>query len=281
MMIAGRRLHVATDSPTQFIDITDRLRSEIEAGGLLNGRLHLQSLHTTLGIAVNEDEPLLLKDFEALLERVVPRDAVYLHDDFGQRPGVPDDEPANGHAHCRLLLLHPTYTALVEDGRLVLGRWQSVFAVELDGPRQREIALQLEGEFRAPRPDLDRESVELELARQLLVDPDAVQVPMRRLVEAGGKRLRPLLVQLASRLGRRRDPLRTAALAAAIELIHSATLVHDDYVDQAPVRRGRPPGAAPVGRVHATVRPVTRIGSSEAVTLSLSNVRSSRAADPA
>ncbi len=246
-MITGRRLHVATTWPTQFIDITDRLRAEIEAGGLLNGRLHLQSLHTTLGIAVNENEPLLLKDFESLLERVVPRDAVYLHDDFDHRPGVPDDEPANGHAHCRLLLLHPTYTALVEDGRLVLGRWQSIFAVELDGPRQREIAIQLEGDFRAPRSDPDRESVELELARQLLVDPDAVQVPMRRLVEAGGKRLRPLLVQLVSRLGRRRDPLRAATLAAAIELIHSATLVHDDYVDQAPVRRGRPTVAAHEG----------------------------------
>jgi geranylgeranyl pyrophosphate synthase len=180
---------------------------------------------------------------------------VYEHDDFSRRVDIAADEPVNGHAHCRLLLLQPACTLLVEDGRLVLGRWQSVFAVELNGPRQRRIALQLEGEFRgAParvRSDPDKELVELELARQLKVDPEPVQAPMRRLVEAGGKRLRPLLVMLAARLGPHQDPLRAAALAAAIELIHDATLVHDDYVDRAAIRRGRPTVAAAEGASHA------------------------------
>jgi geranylgeranyl pyrophosphate synthase len=54
-------------------------------------------------------------------------------------------------------------------------------------------------------------------------------------------------VLLASRLGPRHDPLRAAALAAAIELIHSATLVHDDYVDESARRRGRPTVAAAEG----------------------------------
>jgi secondary thiamine-phosphate synthase enzyme len=205
--------------------------------------VHLQSLHTTLGLAVNENESLLLGDFEALLERVAPRHASYLHDDFAQRE-VPDDEPVNGHAHCRQLLLLPSHTALVEDGRLVLGKWQSIFAVELDGPRERELAMQLEGEFRSRQADADRELLELELARQLLVDPEQVSRPMRRLVEAGGKRLRPSLVTLGARLGPRRDALRSAVLAAAVELIHCATLVHDDYVDESPRRRGRPTVAA-------------------------------------
>jgi geranylgeranyl pyrophosphate synthase len=103
----------------------------------------------------------------------------------------------------------------------------------------------------SPDTGRDRELVELELARQLRVDPDPVQVPMRRLVEAGGKRLRPLLVMLAARLGPEHDPLRAAALAAAIELIHDATLVHDDYVDRAPIRRGRPTVAAAEGASRA------------------------------
>ena len=161
------------------------------------------------------------------------------------------DEPVNGHAHCRLLLLQPACTLLVEDGRLVLGRWQSVFAVELDGPRRRQVAVQLEGTFAEPSADRDRELVELELSRQLLVDPHPVQAPMRRLVEAGGKRLRPLLAMLAARLGPRQDPLRAAALAAAIELIHDATLVHDDYVDRASTRRGRQTVAAAEGASRA------------------------------
>jgi secondary thiamine-phosphate synthase enzyme len=254
-MIGGRRLQVTTDRPTQFVDISTRLQEEVTTVGLVSGRVHLQSLHTTLGLAVNENEPLLLEDLQGTLERLAPRDVAYNHDDFTRRTNIADDEPINGHAHCRQLLLHPAFTLLVEEGRLILGRWQSIFAVELDGPRQRSIALQLDGEF-APaaggcRSDPDRELVELELARQLRVDPESVQLPMRRLVEAGGKRLRPLLVMLSARLGPRQDPLRAAALAAAIELIHDATLVHDDYVDRAAIRRGRPTVAAAEGASQA------------------------------
>ncbi len=247
-MISHGRLHFETDSATQFIDLTDRLQAEVVAAGLRHGRIYLQSLHTTLGIAINENERLLLADFEQLLDRLAPSGAIYLHDDFSQRAGVPDDEPANGHAHCRLLLLSPAATVLVEDGRLVLGRWQSVFAVELDGPRRRELALQMEGEF-AARSRSD--GIESELARQLSVDPPAVRQPMRRLVEAGGKRIRPALVSLTSRLGPDYDPLRSATLAAAVELIHTATLVHDDYVDEAPVRRGHPTVASLEGPARA------------------------------
>ncbi|HEX6349312.1 MAG TPA: secondary thiamine-phosphate synthase enzyme YjbQ [Candidatus Dormibacteraeota bacterium] len=241
-MITGRRLELATTRDTEFLDVTGRLQAEVEAAGLCNGRLFVQSLHTTLGLLVNENEPLLLGDFEALLEKVAPNGGVYLHDDFARRVEVPDDEPANGHAHCRQFFLSPALTLLVEDGRLLLGRWQSVFAVELDGPRQRALALQLDGDFAAPRAR--QEVVELELGRQLAVDPAAVQVPMRRLVEAGGKRVRPLLVTLGSRLGPTSDPLRTGTLAAAVELIHAATLVHDDYVDDSDTRRGKPTVAA-------------------------------------
>jgi heptaprenyl diphosphate synthase len=228
---------------------------------LRHGRIHVHSLHTTLGLAVNENEPLLLRDFEAMLNRIAPAEATYLHDDFTNRSGIPEDEPVNGHAHCRNLLLHPSHTALVEGGRLVLGRWQSIFAVELDGPRMREMAVQLEGEFETEATPAaghtkggtldERRLVDLELQRQLMVDVPAVQAPMRRLVEAGGKRLRPLLVLLTSRLGPRHDPLRAAELAASIELIHSATLVHDDYVDDSPRRRGTPTVAAEEGPARA------------------------------
>lgn len=255
-MISGARLEVPTSRPTEFVDITSRLQDAVSAAGLLEGRLHLQSLHTTLGLTINENEPLLLGDLEAMLERVVPAAHAYEHDNISLRSGVGSGEPRNGHAHCRYLLLQPACTLLVEAGRLVLGRWQSVFAVELDGPRDRQLALQLDGSFGAvgtsaaqDRPDL--ELVELELARQLLVDPEPVRAPMRRLVDAGGKRLRPLLVMLASRLGSEDDRLRAAALAAAIELLHDATLVHDDYVDQAAMRRGRPTVASREGPAKA------------------------------
>ena len=266
-MIA-KRLRFKTSAPTQFVDITDQLREEVRRAGLRMGRIHLQSLHTTVGLAVNENEPLLLRDFESLLERLAPSAAGYEHDDFARRFEIALDEPVNGHAHCRQLLLTGFATLLVEEGDLVLGRWQSVFAVELDGPRSRELALQMDGEFEVKKARssplagevagtaggdvqsgtaADKELVELELTRQLLADPDPVALPMRRLVEAGGKRLRPRLVQLTAHIGPRHDPLRAAALAAAVELLHNATLIHDDYVDESTHRRGRPTVAAAEG----------------------------------
>ncbi|HET6311058.1 MAG TPA: secondary thiamine-phosphate synthase enzyme YjbQ [Candidatus Nitrosotalea sp.] len=261
----GRRLRFETTQATEFVDITDRLREEVRRAGLKIGRLHLQSLHTTLGLAVNENEPLLLRDFQVLLERIAPEGAGYEHDDFARRMNVATNEPVNGHAHCRQLLLTGFTTVLVEDGDLVLGQWQSVFAVELDGPRHRQLALQLDGEFASPLSPFSGEGqgegrgrsaeagpasqtlVELELARQLLVDPEPVATPMRRLVEAGGKRMRPRLVQLTAGIGPRSEPLRAAALAAAVELLHNATLIHDDYVDESTHRRGQPTVAAAEG----------------------------------
>lgn len=246
-----RRLDFASTQPTEFVDITLRLAEEVRQAGLRSGRVHLQSLHTTLGIAINENEPLLLRDFQGLLERLAPAGAGYEHDDFERRFDIPLDEPVNGHAHCRQLLLSAFATLMVEDGELVLGRWQSVFAVELDGPRHRELALQLEGDFGRPVREATESLVELELARQLMVDPEPIASPMRRLVEAGGKRLRPRLVQLTSGVGPAGDPLRAAELAAAVELLHNATLIHDDYVDESTHRRGRPTVAAAEGAERA------------------------------
>ena len=245
--MTANRIEFDTTRSTEFVDITDRIRESVRRSGLRDGCVHLQSLHTTLGVAVNENEPLLHRDFENLLERLAPTGAGYEHDDFSRRFDVPLGEPVNGHAHCRQLLLTAFATLLVEDGQLVLGRWQSVFAVELDGPRHRQLAVQLDGDFGRRRSDVPESLVEIELARQLMVDPDAVASPMRRLVEAGGKRLRPKLVQLTAAIGPRNDPLRAAELAAAVELLHNATLIHDDYVDESTHRRGRPTVAAEEG----------------------------------
>jgi octaprenyl-diphosphate synthase len=261
-MISGR-LGFETSRPTEFIDLTERLREEVHRSGLREGRIHLQSLHTTVGLALNENEPLLLRDFQKLLERIAPEGAGYEHDDFARRYEIADDESVNGHAHCRQLLLTGFATLLVEDGKLVMGRWQSIFAVELDGPRHRELAMQIDGDFSLStsgrglgrgaeaQGSRDARLVEVELSRQLMVDPDPVALPMRRLMEAGGKRLRPKLVQLTSQIGPRQDPLRAASLAAAVELLHNATLIHDDYVDESTHRRGRPTVAAAEGAERA------------------------------
>jgi secondary thiamine-phosphate synthase enzyme len=140
-------IRVETQDPTQFIDLTDEVEALVAKAGIQTGLVNIQSLHTTAAIVVNEHEPLLLADLTGLLERVAPREAFYQHDDVSLRtvncvPG----EPANGHSHCRALLLAPAACLNVVHGRLQRGQWQRVFLVELDGPRSRDLSVLLIGE---------------------------------------------------------------------------------------------------------------------------------------
>lgn len=140
-------IRLATQRPTEFIDITDRIRSIVAASGVDTGLVNVQSLHTTTAVVVNEHEPLLLDDFAAFLERTAPLDTRYRHDDVTVRTvNLGPDERANGHAHCRALLLSPSAFLNVADGALRLGRWQRIFFVELDGPRARQLSVVVLGE---------------------------------------------------------------------------------------------------------------------------------------
>jgi len=141
-------LAVTTYRRMEFLDLTDRVDSMIAAAGLRQGIVNVQSLHTTAAIVVNEHEPLLLTDFEALLERCAPRQAPYHHDDETVRTvNLAPNERANGHAHCQTLLLGTSACLNVVGGRLHLGVWQRLFLVELDGPRRREVSLVAIGSF--------------------------------------------------------------------------------------------------------------------------------------
>jgi secondary thiamine-phosphate synthase enzyme len=139
-------LRIATSRPTEFLDLTDQLERLVSDSHLDVGVLTVQTRHTTTALIVNEHEPLLLADFEQLLERAAPRELAYWHDELPLRPGVSPDEPRNGHAHCRALLLPSSALLTIAAGRLQLGRWQRVFLVEFDGPRERELSVVIMGE---------------------------------------------------------------------------------------------------------------------------------------
>lgn len=141
------RIRLTTERPTQFIDLTDQVERFVADTGLQHGIVNIQSLHTTTAIILNEHEPLLLSDFSSLLARAVPRAAFYRHDDpVARTVNVEPGERANGHAHCRALLLGASASLNVIDGRLQRGRWQRIFFVELDGPRAREVSILALGE---------------------------------------------------------------------------------------------------------------------------------------
>lgn len=140
------RFPLFTADTAGFIDITDRIDTFVRAAKVRTGTITIQSMHTTTAIIVNEAEALLLADFQSLLDRLVPRGSIYRHDDLSQRPGVAADEPLNGHAHCRALLLPTSVTLVIAGGQVALGRWQRIFLVELDGPRRREVSAVISGE---------------------------------------------------------------------------------------------------------------------------------------
>jgi len=98
----------------------------------------------------------------------------------------------------------------------------------------------------------DLETIEAGLRRLIENDPDVVAGPMADLFAAGGKRIRPALVLLAAKCGSY-DLGKLTPAAMAVELVHAATLVHDDVIDRAEVRRGRPTVAAKLGDEAAIV----------------------------
>lgn len=98
----------------------------------------------------------------------------------------------------------------------------------------------------------DLETIEAGLRRLIESDPDVVSAPMADLFAAGGKRIRPALVLLAARCGDY-DLKKLTPAAMAVELVHAATLVHDDVIDRAELRRGRPTVAARLGDEAAIV----------------------------
>jgi len=139
-------LQLCADGAPEFINITSSVLDVVEASGVEHGTVTIFSRHTTAAVKINENEPLLLGDMACFLERFAPRDADYQHNNFEIRTAnMTEDECPNGHAHCQHLLLSASETIPIVDGRAILGRWQSVFVIELDRPREREIVIQVQG----------------------------------------------------------------------------------------------------------------------------------------
>ncbi len=141
MKIHRHRIELATSTPIQIVDITAQLRDVVAGCGVADGLLTVSCLHTTARINVNEREEKLERDMLTFLKRFAPRDGDYLHN------LAPIDGRDNAHAHLIGLFMNSSETIPIAGGALVLGEWQSVFFIELDGPRpKRGIELQIIGQ---------------------------------------------------------------------------------------------------------------------------------------
>ena len=147
MLAVTNHLVLETTKPFEFVDITDQVVDFVSASAISNGCVVIFSKHTTGAIKVNENEPLLIEDMEVFLQKLAPKENYYRHNDFKTRTvNMTDDECPNGHAHCQHLLMSTSETIPIIDGALQFGKWQSVFFIELDGPRSREVILQVIGQ---------------------------------------------------------------------------------------------------------------------------------------
>jgi secondary thiamine-phosphate synthase enzyme len=144
---ASHRLNLTSLSAIEFVDLTEDIKRAVSGSRVRNGFVNVQTRHTTTGIVINENEPLLLSDMVDLLERLVPTSSDYRHDDFSIRTAnLTPDERSNGHAHCRALFLRASECINIIEGELDLGRWQRIFLLELDGPRERAVSLTVLGQ---------------------------------------------------------------------------------------------------------------------------------------
>ncbi len=142
MKVYNTSFTLSTDEQTEISDITKLVRDAVQQFAVTTGIALVNTLHTTCALFINEFQSALIDDLKALIERLVPERHGYRHDD----PRISDCERGNAHSHLRAALLGRSIALGVTHGELTLGRFQSIIFAELDGPRKREISIQVIGE---------------------------------------------------------------------------------------------------------------------------------------
>jgi secondary thiamine-phosphate synthase enzyme len=141
MKVFSASFTLSSEERTEISDITKLVREAIQQFPVANGMALINTMHTTCALFINEFQSALIDDLRNLIERLVPERAGYRHDD----PRYSDCERGNACAHLRAALLGRSIAVGLNNGELTLGRFQSVIFAELDGPRKREITVQVMG----------------------------------------------------------------------------------------------------------------------------------------
>lgn len=145
MKIHKEKIDLESKTQIEFMDITDKVQEIVDRSGIREGQVLVYVPHTTMGVAINHNESMLIQDFMRILYKAVPVDDHYSHDLFELRREAGSDGRSNGHSHCKAILLGNSETIPVEKGKLFLTERQSIFAVEFDGSRKRDVFIQVIG----------------------------------------------------------------------------------------------------------------------------------------
>ena len=130
-----------TNDRTQLINITDRINDVVRKSGIRDGLVHLQSLHTTTSVFLNEWQDALLHDVRRFLDDIVDREDNWRHNN----PEYSDCERKNADSHLRGMIMGQSLSLQVRNSAVLLGTWQSIILAEFDGPRSRSLSIQVSG----------------------------------------------------------------------------------------------------------------------------------------
>ena len=145
MKIHKERIIFKSVAQIEFINITDDVQKVIDNSGIRDGSVCVFLQHTTMGIMINHNEPMLLQDFMRVLYRLAPSDERYSHDIFELKKGSKSDGRSNGHSHCKAMLMGTHVVVPIENGMMMLSDLQSILAVEFDGSRERDVIVRVTG----------------------------------------------------------------------------------------------------------------------------------------
>jgi len=137
-----RILDWITQDRYQLINITDRINEIVRKSGIRDGVVHMQSLHTTTAVFLNEWQDALMHDVGTFLDQVVGRHIPWRHND----PVFSDCERKNADSHLKGMLLGQTLSLQVRNSTVLLGTWQAIILAEFDGPRSRSMSVQVVGQ---------------------------------------------------------------------------------------------------------------------------------------
>ncbi len=139
--IFNRVVDWITSDRMQLINITDRVNDIVKKSGVRDGVVHMQSLHTTTSVFINEWQEALLQDVKTFFEELIARESAWRHND----PEHSDCERQNADSHLRGMLMGQSLCLQVRNSVVLLGTWQSIILAEFDGPRSRSMSVQVSG----------------------------------------------------------------------------------------------------------------------------------------
>lgn len=127
-----KNINIKTRTRTEFVDITSEIQQVIDEAGITDGICCMYVPHTTAGITINEGaDPSVVSDIQRTLSKLIPNNLNYSHME------------GNSDAHIKSTVVGASKTVIIDDGKLLLGTWQSIFFCEFDGPRHRRVLVKL------------------------------------------------------------------------------------------------------------------------------------------